>query len=140
MPTIYKVDHNRVFTGKTVEIGPKDPIFPNSIMTPPPETDGFAIWDGNKWFTRDEYPTPPQRVPPRVTKLTRLEFRNRFTTAEKVALENARETNAMVRVFFDDLAAAEYVDIEEEAVVEGVQYLESQGLIAEGRAAEILNG
>lgn len=80
-------------------------------------------------------PAPPK--PDRV-RLTRYEFRRRFTAAEKVEMYNSTDT--MVRVFLDDVQAAENVNVTDQDTVDGVAYLTSLGLIAAGRDAEILAG
>ena len=84
------------------------------------------------------------------TRLTRLQFRNRFTAQEKAMLELAaiddptaataqRLQAASLRAYLADLAAAEFVDLADASTVAGVQALESAGLLAEGRAVEILD-
>lgn len=81
--------------------------------------------------------------------LTRLEFRNRFTLTEKVTIEltaadnpsatmQQRQLAATLRVFLDDLASAQYVDESRPDTQAGVRALEQYGLIATGRADEIL--
>ena len=83
------------------------------------------------------------------TRLTRLQFRNRFTAQEKAQLELAamddpsaepaqRLQSASLRAYLADLAAAEFVDLAEQSTVAGVNALEAAGLLAEGRAAEVL--
>ena len=83
-------------------------------------------------------------------RLTKLAFRNRFTPAEKVALEiagldnpeaamPARAQAAALRVNQADLAAATFVDLQRSDTRAGVQMLETAGLLAAGRAAEILD-
>lgn len=84
------------------------------------------------------------------TILTRLAFRNRFTGAEKTAIELAmlddpsasmeqRQQAAMLRAFDEDLEAAEEIDLSFAQLIEGVRALERFGLIAEGRADEVLS-
>ncbi len=84
------------------------------------------------------------------TRVTRLALRNRFTQAEKVALEMAALDNpadaaaarhhaAVLRVYLADLAAAEYIDLSCAEARAGVQYLEAAALLAPGRAQEILD-
>lgn len=70
--------------------------------------------------------------------LTRYEFRSRFTTAEKVAMYDSTDT--IVRIFMDDIQAAEYIDVTNQETIDGVAYLEAQGLIAAGRSTDILAG
>lgn len=84
------------------------------------------------------------------TKLTVLAFRNRFTQAEKVAIDLAsidnpaapieqRQMSAMLRVFMADLHAATFVDVSRPDTRAGVQQLEAYGIIGSGRAAVILD-
>jgi len=77
-------------------------------------------------------------VPPAPRRITRLAFRNKFTGAEKIAIYTAAESSVQIRVWLDDLNAAEFVDLDYPATVAGVQALEAGGLIGEGRAAAIL--
>ena len=103
-------------------------------------------------FMQDQYPDGNYRVveeveqdtaeseleprPPRL--LTRLAFRNLMTLAEKTAIYEAAAGSAMVRVWLDDLAVAEEINLDDPSTVEGLKALEAAGLLAEGRAAEIL--
>ena len=84
------------------------------------------------------------------SRITRLAFRNRFTSAEKVAIEFAclddpaapmpqRLQAAALRANQEDLAAATFVDLLRPDTRAGVQMLEAAGLLAEGRALEILD-
>ncbi len=70
--------------------------------------------------------------------LTRLQFRNRFTAAEKGSIYAAADTTPEIRAWLDDLMAAESVDLDDAHTVAGVQALETAALIGAGRAAEIL--
>lgn len=84
------------------------------------------------------------------TRITKLAFRNRFTSGEKVAIEFAclddpaapmpqRLQSAALRAHQADLAAATFVDLSREDTRAGVQMLEAAGLLTEGRALEILD-
>jgi len=92
--------------------------------------------------------TPKRRV-------TELQFRDLFTTEEKVEIEFASLDNpsgtleerlraAELRVFLADVASATQeadgtsIDLDDPRTVAGVNKLETYGLIATGRAAEIL--
>ena len=77
-------------------------------------------------------------VLPGSRQITRLGFRNRFTPDEKVAIYTAAGQSAAIRVWLDDLMVAESVDLDNLNTVIGVQALEQSGLIAAGRANEIL--
>lgn len=84
-------------------------------------------------------------------RITRLAFRNRFTMAEKTALELAsldspaapmaqRQQSATLRAYLADVAAANYIDLARADTRAGVQMLEQAGLIGAGRALQILDG
>ena len=84
------------------------------------------------------------------TRITKLAFRNRFTSTEKVAIEFAclddpaapmprRLQAAALRANQEDLAAATFVDLLRPDTRAGVQMLEAAALLAEGRALEILD-
>lgn len=89
-------------------------------------------------------------IEPLSTKITKLAFRNRFTTTEKVTLEiasldnpaaamPARQQAAALRVNLADTAAAAFIDLSRLDTRAGVQMLETAGLLGIGRALQILN-
>lgn len=88
---------------------------------------------------------------PAARRITRLAFRNRFTQAELVALEiaaiddptapmPARQQAAAIRVMQRQVDNANFIDLDRADTRAGVQQLEAAGLLAAGRAAEILDG
>lgn len=96
-----------------------------------------------------EFAAPPAPAPTR--RITVLAFRNRFTQPEKIAMEiaqlddpaatlQARQQAAALRVQLADVASATYIDLDRADTRAGVQALEAGGLIAAGRAVEILDG
>ena len=106
---------------------------------------GWTYADGT--FKAPEPETPITQTSARIT---RLAFRNRFTQAEKVALELAaldnpsapmaqRQQSAALRAHLKDLDAASWVDLTRPETVAPLQMLEASGLIGEGRAAAILD-
>lgn len=76
---------------------------------------------------------PPSRV------LTKLQFMDRFTDEEMEAIYTAAEESVQVEIWLERFKLASEVDLDDPRTISGVQALESAGLIAEGRAAEILN-
>ena len=98
-------------------------------------------------------PDPPPPAPPPEPinwKITRLAFRNRFTSSEKVAVElgcldnpegtlQQRQQAAMLRSMQKDVDAAVYIDLKNQDTRNGVQALETAGLLASGRALQILD-
>ena len=81
--------------------------------------------------------TPPRPAPP--TAITRLALRNRFTFAEKVAIETAAESDPVIRVLLKDLEVASYIDLSRYDSLAAMQVLESKGILVAGRGAEIMN-
>ena len=95
-------------------------------------------------------PEPETPLTQTSARITRLAFRNRFTQAEKVALELAaldnpsatmaqRQQAAALRAHLKDLDVATFVDLNRPETVTAVQTLEAGGLLASGRAATILD-
>lgn len=83
-------------------------------------------------------------------KITPLAFLNRFTTAEQVSTELAsvdnpaaplqtRQMAATLRVYLRNINVAAYIDLDREDTQAGVIGLESVGILAAGRANEILS-
>lgn len=83
-------------------------------------------------------------------RITRLAFRNRFTMAEKAAMEIAgldnpaapmpqRQQAAVLRAYMADVMAATHVDLQAPETRAGVQQLEALTLLAAGRADVILD-
>lgn len=109
-------------------------------------SDGYPLDE----FDHIEFDPEATTPPPVQSRITRLAFRNRFTQAEKVAIEIAaldnpaammeqRVMSATLRASQQDVAAAQYIDLDRPDTRAGVQMLEQAGLIASGRAAVILD-
>jgi hypothetical protein len=114
-------------------------------------------WPGMEFATCNHVAEIPVIPPPPSRRVTKLQFRNLFTTAEKVAIDFAaldnpsadtttRIQSASLRVFLEDLNSATpdpdgtSIDLDDPRAVAGVNALESFGFIATGRATEILSG
>ncbi len=69
-------------------------------------------------------------------QLTKLQFLRLFTTAERIAIRASADP--VIVDFLQLLDLAQDVRLDDPDTVQGVHYLESEGLIAPGRAAEIL--
>ena len=100
-----------------------------------------------QWRLAEVQPAPTP--PPVQTRLTVLQFRQRFTLVEKAAIEFAaidnpaapieqRQQAAMLRAVLADQAAAEFIDLADATTIEGVQLLVQAGLLTEERGAEVL--
>lgn len=120
---------------------------------------GPVAWSAERggWETPEAcYADPDQRlvlvpeVPVLDWHITRLAFRNRFLPAEKAGLELSSQHNpnaqpgdqqkaAALRAYLADVAAANYIDLQRPDTRAAVQWLESVGLMAAGRALQILD-
>jgi hypothetical protein len=95
-------------------------------------------------FVEEKYPNRYQLIEepiiesPKNSTLTKLQFNNRFTFDELVAIEVATETNPGVRVFKNQLFLTDYVDLTNTNTIDGINYLVSQSLITQERADIIL--
>ena len=105
---------------------------------------------GKSWLDGEWVAPVPSAPAPPSARITRLAFRNRFTQAEKVALELAaldnpsapmaqRQQSAALRAHLKDLDAASWVDLTRPETAAALQMLEASELIGEGRAAAILD-
>lgn len=76
-------------------------------------------------------------------RITVLAFLSRFSDSEAVAIDlasiGATTEAAGIRRYMSKVNAANYIDLMREDTQTGVQALEVAGLIAEGRAVEILD-
>lgn len=111
----------------------------------------FTQWPG---CTQIEEPDPVEPPPPGYSgswHISKTAFRNRFTQSERVALELAALHNpalafdhpsnllaAALRSSMADQRDALYIDLQRSTVLAGVQSLEAGGLLAAGRATQIV--
>lgn len=77
------------------------------------------------------------------TEVSRLAFLNRFTDTEAIAIDLASQGTtveaATIRRYLSKVNAASYIDLSNPDTRASVQSLETQGLLASGRALEILD-
>lgn len=82
--------------------------------------------------------TPPI-IPAPSKILSKVAYLKRFTQAERIAIRSAAKVSPQVNDYIEMLnAAADVVHLEDPITAEGLQALETAGLLAAGRAAEIL--
>ena len=114
-----------------------------------PLQDGAGI--GWRWLGKKFVPPPAPEAPAETEqrRISVLAFRRRFTASERATLEWAavdradqsdahRQQAAALRATLADQAAATFIDLDDESTVDGVQMLEALGLLAPGRANEII--
>jgi hypothetical protein len=72
--------------------------------------------------------------------LSKLEFLELFTAEERIAIRQARGSSAALDDYLYLMELAEDVDLDSQKTQGGVMMLEQAGILASGRAQEILNG
>ncbi len=109
MPKWVKIDENGTILAAYTVDAPQEIDKPINTDIPLQELIGMK-WIDENTVVQIEIPVEPE--PPALprTRLTRLEFRNQFTMAEKQALYTAAQSNIDIQIFLDDVNAAEYVE------------------------------
>jgi len=86
-------------------------------------------------------------APVALVELTKFQFRSLFTFAERVEIDDfANNTNLttdqkrQLKTLQYDLSIAESINLQDPLTIQGVQLLETLGLIAPGRASQVLAG
>ena len=77
-------------------------------------------------------------APPAPPTLSKGAFMDLFTPGELTGIYTAAKVSVDVEVWLDRFKVAEYIDVSDPRTVAGVQSLETAGLLAAGRAAQIL--
>ena len=70
---------------------------------------------------------------------SQVEWLRRFTTAERIGIRQAAAANPLLDDYIRLMDATMEIHTDDPDTIAGVQTLEAVGLIAEGRAAEILS-
>ena len=78
--------------------------------------------------------------------ISKLAFRRLFTLEERIVFDNIDSNEALtalqkstIKTLQNDMTVATYIDLEDPDTIDGVNYLEAVGVIASGRANEILS-
>ena len=117
------------------------------FVTVPDEVENFWTLDNGAWSPPPPAPEPvpqpePEPTPPPPPILGPLEFKLLFTAQERIAVAEARKTDAIIEDFFsiiDDPRLKE-VNMGLPSTIQGVDYLISKGLVDAARREDILAG
>jgi hypothetical protein len=90
-----------------------------------------SIWNGNRFLA-------PEPIVPTNNFLSKLEYMNRFTDTELENIYTAAKTVTSVEIWLEKFKLAANIDLLDQRTIAGVNALEAAGLLATGRAAEIL--
>lgn len=72
--------------------------------------------------------------------MTKLEFLRRFTQEERVAIRTVAKSNPVLEDYMAMIDLAQDIDTSDPDTQAGVRMLEAAGLLATGRADEVLHG
>lgn len=98
-------------------------------------------WNGMEFSTHDHVTVAQQPVAPNGPRtMTKLEYLRRFTVEERVGIRAAAEQNAVLADYLALMELAQEINTGDPDTIAAVTILEQAGLIAAGRAQEILNG
>lgn len=117
------------------------------ILTPEGQVETEIV--GSVEFAEEVYPgrwrlakVEPEPPVPEDMRITRLAFLSRFTDAEAIGIDlassGATPQAAALRRYLNKVNAATYIDLAREDTQAGVRALETLGILAVGRADEIL--
>lgn len=100
------------------------------------EVNGFDLvdYDHAEWTPEVQPPATANQT------LTKLEYLRRFTPAERVAIRAAAAANPVLEDYLKLMELAQEINTGDPDTIAAVTMLEQAGLIAAGRAQEILNG
>lgn len=101
-------------------------------------------WQGMEFVTHDHTLLPDESVvePPAPSPMvwTKLEYLRRFTQDERIAIRATAEAVPALADYLALMELAEEVRSDDPDVIGALMMLEGAGLLAAGRAEEILNG
>ena len=92
---------------------------------------------GPGWTTADGGQTFSAPTPISVRILTKIDYTNRFTQAERIAIRTAAATNAVVNDYVELLRDSVTVNLDDTNVINALASLTSAGLLAVGRSTVI---
>ena len=121
---------SEVLPGRSTDVAPPEDI---------PEGKA-ANWTGHKWLVIN-YSAPPIYDPVPESKIySQVAWLKQFTQEERIAIWGAAAGNAVLDDFVRMMNASPEIYTDDPDTIAGVQTLEAVGLLAVGRADEILNG
>lgn len=144
--TVYQLDDDGFLVGQTVaDESPLEPgvfLIPRGCIeiAPLPLLEGKHQKFLNGAFEYVDAPPPPETPPQEPTEpaITPLQFIERFTQAEQLAIVTAAMSSAELRLWYDKLMAAQEVVFSDPRLPAGLDALVAAGLITAERKVELL--
>ena len=109
----------------------------NAFIPADPANTDYAAYVA--WLDAGNEPEPADPVPAPVKVMTALEFFERFTDEEQLAIVTATMSNPAVKLWYDKLIAANEVNFSDPRLEAGLNNLVTAELITEDRKQEILS-
>lgn len=106
-------------------------------------SDAPIEWDGMEFATHDHVLVPPAETPViarPVQKWSQTAWKRRFSLEERLAIRDAAAVNAILSDYMDLMAGTPEIFNDDPDTIRAVRMLEQAGLIAPGRADEVLYG
>lgn len=105
----------------------------------PPAPEPIEIPGALLDLVEEPEPEPdPEPEPQYKTQFSVLEFRDRFTIDEQLAIRQAQFDDMEVGLVYDSFQAAQFIDIEDPRVEQGIDLYIAKGLLAPGRKGALL--
>lgn len=115
------------------------PVAPPLMWVPCPDNVA-ADWTFQDGQFVEPAPQQGEPVVPFVPRWTPLQFIERFTDAEQLAIVTAAQSTPALRLWYDKAMAADEIVSDDPRTIAGVQALVDAGLISAQRKTEILGG
>lgn len=96
-------------------------------------TAAIALWEQAEGMLDSPEPEPYNK-----TQFSILEFRDRFTIEEQIAIRQAQFNDMEVGLVYDNFQAAQFIDIEDPRVEQGIDIYIAKGLLEPERKADLL--
>lgn len=119
----YKDSNNNIYAFESD--GSQDDYIPSGL-TPITKAQADAIIEASQ-------PAPEPK-----TKFTSLEYLDRFTQAEQELIVAATGQNVQLKLFYDRLLAATFIDLEDPRTAAGIDALIAAGLLDSSRKSQLL--
>ena len=136
MPYYTQINAERIVTAVTQTAG----LIDRPDMIEVPSLDAEMVGQRHDEASGQFVPVP---LPPPPRHITQLAFLNRFTDPEAIAIDlasiGATAQAAGMRRYLSKVQAATFIDLDRPDTRAGVQALEAAGVLAAGRALEILD-
>jgi hypothetical protein len=144
MITGYRILPNMYFGGERQFDGPTLPAWFVFQAPPALNVNEYAVWVNGAWtITLTPPPVFAEGAAMIAVSLSLRDFWRRFTVAEREALQNILATGTQTQknklsAFRDYLTTGGNVELNDDYIIASVNLMETAGILASGRAAQIL--